>query len=165
MGHFQRSVNLFHLKDNFHSVFDFYSNSGDEEWERQVYMAVVEMTSSNIEDTINNNKIVVIDFWAPWCGPCKQFGPIFEESSTKNPDIVHAKVNTDVEQEIAGSFEIKSIPTVAIFKEQTLIFQEAGSLPEEALEQILAQVKTLDMAQIREEIRKAELEQGKGDKT
>ncbi len=128
-------------------------------------MAVVEMTSSNIEDTINNNKIVVIDFWAPWCGPCKQFGPIFEESSTKNPDIVHAKVNTDVEQEIAGSFEIKSIPTVAIFKEQTLIFQEAGSLPEEALEQILAQVKTLDMAQIREEIRKAELEQGKGDKT
>lgn len=162
---FQRLLNLLHLRDYFHWDFDFYSNSGDVERERQVYMAVVEMTSSNIEATINNNKIVVIDFWAPWCGPCKQFGPIFEESSTKNPDIVHAKVNTDVEQEIAGSFEIKSIPTVAIFKEQTLIFQEAGSLPEEALEQILAQVKTLDMAQIREEIRKAEMEQGKGDKT
>lgn len=123
-------------------------------------MAVVEMTAKNIEETINNNKIVIIDFWAPWCGPCKQFGPIFEESATKNPDVVHAKVNTDVEQEIAGSFEIRSIPTVAIFKEQTLIFQEAGSLPEEALEQILSQVKTLDMAQIREEIRKAELEKG-----
>lgn len=119
-------------------------------------MAVIEITSENIEETINNNKIVIIDFWAPWCGPCKQFAPIFEDSATKNIDVVHAKVNTDLEQEIAGSFEIKSIPTVAIFKEQTLIFHEAGSLPEEALEQILGQVRTLDMEKIREEIKKRE---------
>lgn len=119
-------------------------------------MATLEMTAKNIEETINHNKIVIIDFWAPWCGPCKQFAPVFEESATKNPDVIHAKVNTDVEQEIAGSFEIKSIPTVAIFKEQTLIFQESGSLPEEALEQILTQVRTLDMDKVREEIKKNE---------
>lgn len=119
-------------------------------------MAVLEITSQNIEETINNNKIVIIDFWAPWCGPCKQFGPIFEQSATKNLDVLHAKVNTDNEQEIAGSFEIKSIPTLAIFKEQTLIYIEAGSLPEEALDQILTQVRNLDMNQIREEIKKRE---------
>lgn len=119
-------------------------------------MAVIEITSENIEATINNNNIVIIDFWAPWCGPCKQFAPIFEDSAAKNLDVIHAKVNTDIEQEIAGSFEIKSIPTIAIFKEQTLIFIEAGSLPEEALEQILTQVKSLDMEKIREEIKKRE---------
>jgi thioredoxin 1 len=123
-------------------------------------MAVLEMTSQNIEETINNNKIVIIDFWAPWCGPCKQFGPVFEQSATKNLDVVHAKVNTDNEQEIAGSFEIKSIPTIAIFKEQTLIYHEAGSLPEEALDQILTQVRSLDMDKIREEIKKKESGQG-----
>jgi thioredoxin 1 len=123
-------------------------------------MAVIEITSENIEETINNNNIVIIDFWAPWCGPCKQFAPIFEDSATKNADVIHAKVNTDVEQEIAGSFEIKSIPTIAIFKEQTLIFHEAGSLPEEALEQILTQVRTLDMDKIREEIKKRESSSG-----
>ncbi len=123
-------------------------------------MAVLEMTSQNIEETINNNKIVIIDFWAPWCGPCKQFGPVFEQSATKNLDVIHAKVNTDNEQEIAGSFEIKSIPTIAIFKEQTLIYHEAGSLPEEALDQILTQVRGLDMDKIREEIKKKESGQG-----
>lgn len=119
-------------------------------------MAVLEITSQNIEETINNNEIVIIDFWAPWCGPCKQFGPVFEHSATKNLDVMHAKVNTDNEQEIAGSFEIKSIPTLAIFKEQTLIYIEAGSLPEEALDQILTQVRNLDMDKIREEIKKKE---------
>lgn len=115
---------------------------------------VQELTAQNIEDTITKNPMVLIDFWAPWCGPCKRFGPIFEAVAEKNKDVIFAKVNTDEQQEIAASFEIKSIPTLAIFKEQTLIYHEAGALPEEALEEILTQVRGLDMNKVREEIKK-----------
>lgn len=116
--------------------------------------SVQQLNDQNIEDTIAKNKIVMIDFWAPWCGPCTRFSPIFEAAAEKHQDVVFAKVNTDEQQEIAASFEIKSIPTLAIFKEQTLIYHEAGSLPEEALEEILTQVRNLDMDQVREEIKK-----------
>jgi thioredoxin len=119
---------------------------------------VLELTAQNIEEIISKNKMVVIDFWAPWCGPCKRFAPVFEAAATKHLDVVFAKVNTDEQQEIAGSFEIRSIPTLAIFKEQTLIYHEAGALPEEGLEEILKQVRALDMNQVREEIKKRESE-------
>ncbi|MFN8792514.1 MAG: thioredoxin [Bdellovibrionales bacterium] len=117
-------------------------------------MAVQELTTQNFEDAINNNSMVLIDFWAPWCGPCKRFGPIFEAAAGKNADMIFAKVNTDEQQEIAASFEIKSIPTLAIFKDQTLIYFEAGALPEEGLDEIVKQVRGLDMEKVKEEIRK-----------
>ena len=116
--------------------------------------SVQELNSGNIEETIGKNKMVVIDFWAPWCGPCTRFSPIFEAAANKHKDVIFAKVNTDEQQEIAANFEIKSIPTLAIFKEQTLIYHEAGALPEEGLEDILGQVRQLDMEKVREEIKK-----------
>ncbi len=117
-------------------------------------MAAV-FTDSNFEtEVLNADKLSVIDFWAPWCGPCTQFAPIFEAAAEKNKDVIFAKVNTDEQQDIAASFEIKSIPTLAIFKEQTLVYHEAGALPEEGLEEILKQVRDLDMNEVREEIKK-----------
>ena len=115
-------------------------------------MATVEMTTENINDIISNNDIVIIDFWAEWCGPCKQFAPIFEKVSNEYPDIVFAKVNTEEQRELAGYFQIQSIPTTIIFREGIGIFQQPGLLPEEALKDIIEQVKALDMDKVREEI-------------
>ncbi len=114
--------------------------------------SILKLDKSNFETTINNNAIVMIDFWAPWCGPCKQFAPIFEDFAAKNQDVIFAKLNTDEEPEIAASFGIQSIPTVGIFKEQTLVFLEPGMFPEEGLADITTQVKKLDMIEVRKEI-------------
>jgi thioredoxin len=115
-------------------------------------MATVELTRDNFEQTVNDNPIVIVDFWAPWCGPCRGFAPVFEKASESHPDVVFAKVNSDEQQELAGAFNIRSIPTLMVFREKVILFQQAGALPGQALEQVLTQAKSLDMAKVREEI-------------
>jgi thioredoxin 1 len=122
-------------------------------------MATVELNSSNFKDAITGNDIVFVDFWATWCGPCKSFAPIYEAVAEKNPDIVFAKINTEDEQDLAASFQIRSIPTLMIFREQIVLFSQAGMLPQSALEDLVAKTKELDMDQVRADIEKQTAEQ------
>jgi thioredoxin 1 len=115
-------------------------------------MATVELNMENFKDLIDQNGTVIVDFWAPWCAPCRSFAPTFEAASEKHEDIVFAKVNTEVQQQLAGAFNIRSIPTLMVFREQIIIYSEAGALPPAAFDQLIAQVKTLDMDKIRAEI-------------
>jgi thioredoxin 1 len=122
-------------------------------------MATIHLTSENFKDVINNNDIVIVDFWAEWCGPCKSFGPTFEAASEKYPEIAFAKVNTEEERELAGGFNIRSIPTLMVFREQVILYAEAGALPASALDQLVEQVKGLDMDAIKAEIAAEEQQQ------
>jgi thioredoxin 1 len=115
-------------------------------------MAVTQLTQKNIEETINNNDIVVIDFWAPWCGPCRSFAPIYDKVSDDVQGVVFAKLNTEEHQEIAGHFQIRSIPTLMIFREQIIIFSQPGALPEAQLRELLGKAKQLDMAEVKRQI-------------
>ena len=115
-------------------------------------MALVNLTKDNFDEMVSGSEIAVLDFWAPWCGPCKQFGPIFEKVSQEYPDILFGKINTEEEQELSGHFQIQSIPTVMVLRDNIVLFSQPGLIPEEGLKDILRQVKELDMDEIRKEI-------------
>ena len=126
-------------------------------------MATVELTKDNFEKVVTESPIVIVDFWAPWCGPCRGFAPVYEKAAESHADVVFGKVNTDQEQELAGAFNIRSIPTLMVFREKVVLFQQAGALPASALEQVIAQTKSLDMAKVHQEIAEREA-QGSGAK-
>jgi len=115
-------------------------------------MATIELTKDNFEDVVTKNDMVIVDFWASWCGPCKSFAPVFEAASEKHADIVFGKVNADNEQELAGTFSIRSIPFVMVLREKVVLFAQAGALPAEGLESVIQQARALDMAQVHKEI-------------
>jgi len=122
-------------------------------------VATIDITSQSFEETIEKNDIVIVDFWAEWCGPCKSFSPIYEEVSEKYEDIVFGKINTETEQELAGHFEIRSIPTLMIFREQVVLFSQPGMLNAQQLEEVIGKIKEIDMAKVHEEIASQEKEQ------
>jgi thioredoxin 1 len=115
-------------------------------------MATVDLTKDNFEQVVTANEVVIVDFWAPWCAPCRAFAPTFEQASEQHADVVFAKVNTEEEQEVAGAFNIRSIPTLMVFREKVILYSEAGSLPAAALEQVIAQAKSVDMSAVHREI-------------
>ncbi len=123
-------------------------------------MATMELTKENFREVIENNDIVVIDFWASWCGPCKAFAPIFEAASEKHEDVVFGKVNTEEERELAGAYRIQSIPTVMLLRQQILLYSQPGMLSAAQLEDLLKQAKELDMDKVRQEIEQQEAQQG-----
>lgn len=115
-------------------------------------MATVELTGDNFNDTVSQNPIVFLDFWAAWCGPCRNFAPTYEAASEANPDIVFGKIDTEAQQDLAAAFQIRSIPTIAVIREGVMVFRESGALPANALNQVIAGVRGLDMDQVRAEI-------------
>jgi len=123
-------------------------------------MAIIHLTAENFEETIEKNAIVVIDYYADWCGPCKAFAPIFEKASEQHADVVFAKVDTEAQTELAAAFDIRSIPTLMVFREKILIFAQPGMLPAAAFEELLGKVKGLDMAEVRKKIEEHEAEHG-----
>ena len=115
-------------------------------------MATIELTKENFSATIENNDVVIVDFWAPWCGPCRMFAPTFEAVSEQHPNVVFAKLNTEDQQELAASFNIRSIPTLMVFREKVIIFTQAGMLPKAGLEQVVQKSLEVDMVKVHAEI-------------
>lgn len=122
-------------------------------------MATVNLTKDNFEETVTGNDMVIIDFWAPWCGPCKGFAPIFEAASDKYRDVVFAKVNTDDEQELAGYFNIRSIPTLMVFREKVILLSQPGAQPAAGLDSVITQARALDMEQVHKEVAEQQAQQ------
>lgn len=123
-------------------------------------MAVVELTKENFEQVVTGNSTVVVDYWAPWCGPCRGFAPVFDKVSEQHPDVIFAKVNTEEEQEIAAHFQIRSIPTLMVFRDQIIVFSQPGAMPQGAFEEVVTKAKALDMEEVR---RQMEGEAGKAE--
>ena len=115
-------------------------------------MAVVELNKENFEEVVSKNNFVIVDYWAPWCGPCRSFAPVYEKVSEDHEDIVFAKVNTEDEQEIGAQFQIRSIPTLMIFREGIIIYSEAGAMPEGMFRELLGKAAELDMAEVKQQM-------------
>jgi thioredoxin 1 len=115
-------------------------------------VAVVELTKDNFESTITENEFVIIDFWAPWCGPCRSFAPTYERVANDHPNIVFGKVNTEDEQELAMHFQVRSIPTLMVFRDSIILFSQPGALPESAFRDLLSKAGELDMDEVRAQI-------------
>jgi thioredoxin 1 len=115
-------------------------------------MAVVELNKQNFESVVTGSPTVIVDYWAPWCGPCRAFAPVYERVAEKHADVVFAKLNTEDEQEIAAHFQIRSIPTLMVFRDSIIVFSQPGALPQGALEQVVEKAKALDMDEVRRKI-------------
>ena len=123
-------------------------------------MPTIHVTKDNFQEVITKNDMVILDFWASWCGPCKSFAPTFEAASDKYPDVVFGKVNTEEEQELAGHFQIRSIPNVMLFREQVVLFSQPGAMPAAGIDSVIEQAKALDMEKIHAEIAEADAQRG-----